>query len=272
MTNTKNILQSNIIPINIPKLYKRKLYRYIPLKYVQSMIEDKILTFVNPKLWNDPFERIYLETDYSKLGYTRPNKVYCLCTRNSIDNEEASWKVYSDGKEPLIRVELDIVHLFEQLETFAKQHNCNLYFAQVDYTYKENEIRKELSTSPMFYNDFFSNFSEKSYVRLMSLKRPAFAYEKEFRLFVVPQLNSDISTMEDILQVPIKYNMFRRFDICPCERIREEDKNKWTLKVKKNQYQNMVLNIRKLIQSKIPSVTVMGSNLYKDVSPIKKIV
>ena len=74
--------------------YKAYIERYMPLSKLIEFLENNTLTFVRPNCWNDPFETLYYNADYSNIkSFIKPKNVYCVCVRNSNENEEASWKI-----------------------------------------------------------------------------------------------------------------------------------------------------------------------------------
>ncbi len=261
-------------------------HRYFPLSRLEEMLNEKKLAFVYPKLWNDPYETLYLETDFSSVSkvvgepdkrYKQP-KIFCLCARSTDDNEEASWKVYSDGREPLLRVRFHVVELLRQIHKYASDNGCKVYYSQICYDYDYDKI-KEIKISANLKKRFLSNFDEEKYIRLMSLKRPSFGYEKEFRLFIVPE-GEDWSLPEEeqpllekgVLKIPIDDNVFERFTINPLERIREEDSKRMASLIKKAQYESLSEIVECFIMSKVPHIKKLHrSVLYKNMEPVTKV-
>ncbi len=246
-------------------------HRYFPLGYLEQMLNDKKLAFVYPKLWNDPYETLYLTTDFSAVSKYRQKRIFCLCARSTDDNEEASWKVYSNGSEPLIRVRFHIVELLRQIIEFADRKKCKVYYSRILYDYDYDQIR-EIKYRQELRERFLEKIDEKKYVELMSLKRPSFGYEKEFRLFIVPTKDDVSPFKEDILKIPINMNVFERFTINPMERIREEDARRLATLTKKAQYESQAEMIECFIMSKVPHIKKLHrSVLYKNIDPIKDV-
>ncbi len=253
-------------------------HRYFPLSRLEEMLNDKQLAFVYPKLWNDPYETLYLETDFSPVSNYKQPKIFCLCARSTDDNEEASWKVYSDGREPLIRVRFHVVELLQQIHDFASKNDCNLYYSQISYAHDYDEI-KQINIKDDLRKEFLKDFDEEKYIKLMSLKRPSFGYEKEVRLFIVPKkrkwflLKQKQPLFEkEILKIPIEYNVFERFTLNPLERIREENEMKLYSLIKKAQYESLSEIVECFITSKVPHIKRLHrSVLYKNMEPIEKV-
>ncbi len=246
-------------------------HRYFPLKYLEQMLNEEMLAFVYPKLWNDPYETLYLTTNFSAVSDYKQKRIFCLCARSTDDNEEASWKVYSNGSEPLLRVRFHIVELLRQIIRFADENKCKVYYSQISYDYDYDQIR-EIKYRQRLRDKFLKDIDEKKYIELMSLKRPSFGYEKEFRLFVVPEKDDVSPFKEDILKIPIKMNVFERFTINPLERIREEDLRRLATLTKKAQYESQAEMIECFIMSKVSHIKKLHrSVLYKNIDPIKDV-
>ncbi len=247
-------------------------HRYFPLSRLEEMLNEKKLTFVNPKLWNDPYETLYLNTDYSSIsnGYKQP-KIFCLCARSTDDNEEASWKVYSNGREPLLRVRFHIEKLLANIYEFASKYDCKVYYSKIFYGLEYDQIR-EIKYRQELRAKFLDSFNEEKYIRLMSLKRPSFGYEKEYRLFIVPKDDSKQIFQKDILKIPIKVDVFERFTINPLERIREEDAMKLSSLIKKAQYESQSEIIECFIMTRVPHIKKLHrSFLYRNIDSINNV-
>lgn len=165
------------------------LFKYMSAGRVLDFLEKKKhqIGFVSPEKWQDPYEIKYLNTDYTALnGYKQP-KVFCFCARMDNLNEEASWKIYKKENEPLLRLSINTLRFLLNIDSFAKANMCDVYFSKVDYKLKRTEIDELYLPSSSYYHEFFDDFDDKKYVKVMSLKRRAFKYENEYRIFIVPK-------------------------------------------------------------------------------------
>ena len=63
-----------------------------------------------------------------------------LVNTKAATNEEAAWKMYADGKDKLLRVAIIKETLFDILENYAENNNCNIYVGEAIYNYSHNEI------------------------------------------------------------------------------------------------------------------------------------
>ena len=163
---------------------KDSIYKYIPLKYFETDINNHRITFVSPYTLEDSFETRYykLKNYKSRLGFVEPT-IFCMClTGKHAANEDAFWRRYAPQNDHLVKVHFKIDELFHILDSFAGRHKAEIYVGEAIYADK-----KQIDgITPTKGNIFFSNpFKMESYLSLMSLKRGAFRYENEIRIFVV---------------------------------------------------------------------------------------
>lgn len=180
-------------------------YKYMPLSRAMEVLENMTMAFVYPKLWYDPYETKYLETDYSRLSFNQ-SKVFCLCVRQDNTNEEASWKIYKKEGEPLLKLKINAIELFNSIKEFAQNKNCTVYLSKVDYSLKKSQIDSLWKQESDFYHTYFDSFDEEKYVKVMSIKRFAYKYENEYRIFIIPKNSStplDDIFKNDVLKIPI---------------------------------------------------------------------
>lgn len=162
------------VPIKLKSNKVLSLFRYMTASHFLSDLNSQHLTFISPKLWNDPFERMFYVDDGIVIGnyryFTR-----CIClTYDWIESEEAAWN-RGLGGNAMVRVEYDFKKLCDALESQSMDYD--FYFSMVDYSLPRRDII-QLSKS-------FSANSIQDYLNILSLKRKAFAYENEIRLFMV---------------------------------------------------------------------------------------
>jgi hypothetical protein len=163
-----------------------KVCRYMPFSRVCEMLKNRQIAFVSPELWDDPFEKRFYDVKVVKNKDAKPKEyvalpnMACLCfTSSSSENAEAFWSRSKTADEPYVRVVFDLYELLDALNSFADKHSARIYVAAAKYEF-EHEI-KNVHKKWKFTEDEL----EHSYVRLMSLKRKAFSYEQELRLFIV---------------------------------------------------------------------------------------
>ena len=165
---------------------KDTFFKYMPLDRFVSSVDKEIFVFVSPLTWKDPFERMYFNVDCSAHGY-QTEEIACLCaTEKSSTNEDASWKAYADYGEKAVRLSINRGIFLEMLEDYAREVKCEVYFGKAQYGFEKKEIMNLHVPDNSYYDLFFPEKMErKHYLSVMTLKRSAFEYENEFRVFLV---------------------------------------------------------------------------------------
>ena len=247
------------------------LYKYMAASRVLDILENNshLLGFVSPESWYDPYETKYLNTDYTALNGYRQPKIYCFCARMDNLNEEASWKIYKKENEPLLRMSIRAIDLLLAIDKFAKENDCDVYFSKVDYRLKKKEIDELYLPSSPYHSEFFNNLDDKQYVRIMSLKRWAFNYENEYRIFIIPRNQDKIVNhiKDNVLFIPVPIKMITRFTFYPAGKANSSLVSQIEIAKYNAEY--------KLIKDKIkvayPEATVVKSTLYSKVKNVEKI-
>lgn len=182
-----------------------KFFKYMPLDRFVSSVEKGVFVFVSPDLWKDPFERMYFGTDCSDHGY-RTEDIACLCvSEKSSTNEDASWKVYSENGGKAVRLSIDLTLFLDMLDVFADKNGYEVYIGKAQYGYEKREIENLYKPDSPHYGVFFPTAMErKHYLSVMTLKRSAFEYENEFRVFLV---KDKIPYENDLVKVPCEYKL-----------------------------------------------------------------
>ena len=189
------------------------LYKYMTLEGAIRCLEDGTLLFREPTEWTDKYEgRFYKD----KIKFQNPDKVKYhpagpayICCFSRVNASEPAWKVYSydnsDKKtkshKKCVEFKISPKIIRETLFTYANNNDYNFFESVVSYDYKKNidELHKKESR---FFKPFFDNFTLDKYLSLLSLKRNAYDYEKEFRFFLVPNKNGNNSKMISIDNFP----------------------------------------------------------------------
>lgn len=241
--------------------FNNTFYKYMPLSRVLQMLENRKMAFIYPKLWNDSYEIKYLNTDFSKYGYHQ-DKLYCLCVRNDNLNQEASWKIYKEPQDPLIRLSINAIKLMQNVASFSKKNNAKVYFSKMDYKLTTKEINDLYKCSSPFYEQYIQDMDELKYIKLMSLKRNAFSYENERRIFLV--VDKNIYT-DNILNIDIDLDIFTRFTINPCDRIKDNN-IKSTIQLAAYKATNKV--IADAIKKYYPEAKIYSSSLYNEAKAV----
>lgn len=250
------------------------LYKYMPVGRVLELLEHKRhkIGFVSPEKWQDPYEIKYLNTDFTAFnGYKQP-QIFCFCARKDNLNEEASWKIYKKENEPLLRLKINTLRFLLSIMNFAKSNKCDIFFSRVDYRLKKEEIDNLYLPSSPYYPEYFNDFDDKKYVKTMSIKRKAFEYENEYRIFIIPRDMEKVKRYmrKGVLLVPIDINAIINFTYYPLERIDDS----LMAQIKKAKYDAECDIIRKRIEASYPNPPdslFIRSTLYSDVDIIEKV-
>ncbi len=176
------------------------LYKYMPYDRLMDCVANRELVFVSPATWIDPFERRFWKTDYNqKYNYIQP-EIACMClTTKSSTNEEASWKMYADSKSKALRISFNVKQLLKTLEDYAKKNRCEIYVGKAIYILERKDIVGLHNNVNVFFPK--DNFSLNHYLTLMCLKRKAFAFENEIRIFII---KDNITWDNNIIKIPTK--------------------------------------------------------------------
>lgn len=178
----------------IPDKYHRKnkllLFHYIRVRHLINNLQNNQLVFSNLSSWNDPFESLF----YEDKGITIGDKTYyvgCICfTYDRIEGEESSWnrsgatgvsQTNSCYLGKSVRMELDFEKLCRELCKI--QEGYSFYFSVVDYSQSRKDLIKEFNKKKKIKHKKYNSIGE--YLNYLSLKRKAFSYENEVRLFIV---------------------------------------------------------------------------------------
>lgn len=177
--------RSNSNVVTAEKLSYSKLFKYMPLDTFILSLNNKSPRFVEPIIWSDQYEQKFYRANYHfpNAEQSAP-KVYATCfTRKQ--NSNAAWKVYSHGTGIgmyCVQLELDVAKLREQLHLSM----FKIFEKRVKY---ETEFVICNIHKPQFslYKQYFSPFNFEHFLDLLSLKRDAYDFEDEIRIFAKPE-------------------------------------------------------------------------------------
>lgn len=166
--------------------------KYLNLETAEQCIKHGTFRFMEPTSWADPYERMFYCADYKKeldFPENRPKMVaQCITPSTSC---EAAWKVYTYGaKEGKKRLCVQFVFDADKLrEELAKDIPGGYTIYEGGVTYRLTNTIKKLRTkhSDLFNRFFSSSMNLLDWLSLMLIKRPAYKYENEVRLFLCPQ-------------------------------------------------------------------------------------
>ena len=161
-----------------------RLYRIMRVSNVLEVIKRKELRFDFPTRWTDPFEKLF----YQPVVNCGGNNYYvaCLCfSYDSVEGEESMWNIHSSTPYSTNHDECHVRACFDMFSLCKNLANTNpglkFYLAPVDYSKSREDILKVKRGRQNGYK------SLNEFIGDMLLKRKAFSYEKEIRLFVVSE-------------------------------------------------------------------------------------
>lgn len=191
-----------------------KFFKYLDIESLITMLHSGRMVYVEPSHWYDPFEKLFYEADYTALGFDKP-KVFCSCFTRKQTNE-AAWIMYSHFRKGLAsrsaKLELDPIVYYDFLESYGRLTNSQIYIANVDYSLSEKTIKGLHLKKSKKHDKYFRDFSLEKFIRLLLIKRKAFEYEQEIRIFIVKENKPDICPCGKIRE--LSDNIILEYDIC----------------------------------------------------------
>lgn len=169
------------------------VYKYMTIEAFLISLYAKTWRFFEPNKWNDKYEQRFYCANYQIEGaeYATP-QLFATCVTRA-KNSEAAWKVYSHGQglgSHCVQLELDIDKLRTELR------NSGLTIEEKTVEYKEEKYILDLHNKGKSkdYTKYFTSFSFEKFLKLLTLKREAYSYEQEVRLFAIPKDYAQRST------------------------------------------------------------------------------
>lgn len=167
------------------------LYKIMPVDRVLEFLEKGRWAFVSPTLWQDPFERAFLEANYKHKG-----KLFTLPVKPSLINEklyynlfascftetkesEAFWKTYSPNGDG-IRVAINASTLISKLSSLK---DYDVYIGKA--LYQNYETLYKFKTDKTYWMNLESTTVNKTHLELLLKKRIPFEYENEIRVLLL---------------------------------------------------------------------------------------
>lgn len=163
-----------------------RVYKYMTIEAFWVSLYAKTWRFFEPNKWNDKYERRFYCAKYliPKAGKATP-QLFATCVTKK-QNNEAAWKVYSHGQgldSHCVQLELDMDKLRTELR------NKGMTIVDMPVEYKEEDYIRGLhvKSKSKDYSKYFSAFTFEKFLKLLTLKREAYSYEEEVRLFALPK-------------------------------------------------------------------------------------
>lgn len=166
------------------------IHHFMKFKYFKSTTAcNKLnLSFVSPQKWNDPYESLFLLNEKTN----DPFFVRCACFAFDMQYcEEAMWLRSQQPnsyvfEDKTICVSFCFEKLIELLSDHATSFNSDnlqgqltFYISIVDYSQSKNSLTKSNAKKAKSYTNVID------YINHLSLKRKAYYYENELRIFAV---------------------------------------------------------------------------------------
>lgn len=168
---------------------KKPLYKYMDIESAIRFIKTVKMSYVEPSSWYDPFEKRFYNADFSAIPNFKRPKLFASCFTKKPSNE-ASWVMYSYFKTGLasksIRFELNPAVYYDMLDSYGALTKTRIVISDVNYSLTEQTIKALHKKTCLKHSQYFSNFNVDKFIDLMLIKRKAFDYEKEVRIFIVP--------------------------------------------------------------------------------------
>ena len=198
-------IRQNEMSILSDMLLYHSVYKYMTLDTFITSLEYGSWRFFEPNKWPDKYERRFYCANYINVNnaVNIVPRLYATCVTRT-KNSEAAWKVYARGEglqAHCVQLELDIVKLRQEIAL----SNYMFYEKRVNYLAEHTIFHLHENTSKS-YHVYFNNFSLNSFIELLSLKRDAFSYENEVRLFLIPDLSHNRSVGKKSLSIDVNIN------------------------------------------------------------------
>ena len=160
---------------------KTKLYRTVSLQRLLEMFAHRENVLVRPKLWDDPFENLALQSkaiiggQVGMFGFK--DDYFCQCwTKASVS--DAIWRIYSSGTDG-VRIRTTVGALLSSLASQQPKQWASLasFVGSVRYLRKKDLV----SFSKTHFSAGLTSNGTKEAETLL-IKRIAFSHEREVRL------------------------------------------------------------------------------------------
>ena len=169
--------------INLPKSYRDKFaYRIISINRFKQILRTEKFTFVNPNLWDDPYENVLLNQTFKTASGTVRSlhfwtqTLYGSCwTLNN--NSDYAWRVYAPKKDG-IQVKVRISKIEEHFKYLIQDDQCDTFqIGKIDYVRWRKLKEKYERKRKLGRFEILTNFSAFE-------KRFEYRHEKEIRILI----------------------------------------------------------------------------------------
>ena len=183
-------------------------YKYMNVERAMQFLKTGEYYFVEPTAWQDPYEKRFYTADYSHFNSFVPGVTYATCLTDKISNE-AAWKMYRDEggglKNRSVRFDIRRCEMLRYMDIEVK--DAKIVFGKANYRHTTSEINKlHMPDNRSQYEEYFSDFSEDAFLKLLLIKRKAFEYESEVRMFLLPHCHQTIDPDRDFSKYMFKFS------------------------------------------------------------------
>lgn len=174
-------------------------YKYFPIATAIKCLESGTMAFVEPTRWNDAYESLYYEADYSRVApdYRHHPRVFATCATNQ-KYDEPAWRIYSGEDHICVQFELD---RFQFRHALLKSVGAKDMVYEGEVQYASRRVIETIGcrtlvnakTGMPMDNQFHTEFIDRGgqpfgighYMNLLLLKRKDFKHEQETRFFII---------------------------------------------------------------------------------------
>lgn len=223
----------------------RPVYKYMPLKYVITMLKTQKLYVGKVKKWEDVYENFLLKQNfmYGSIHLSADNlmdQIYGQCW-TMVSESDAMWRIYSNPNkmsDTAIRIKTTAQRLFDAVYT---SDNCmaTTSIGSVEYVYKKEILQWIKGLHIHTAQDIGNNIVPSLYK-----KRKPFSHESEVRVIIMHDYDVGEVLSYDITPT----TMFDDFVIDP--RLDTDNANKIAKKLI-----NLGINVSKIKQSRLYTFT-----------------
>ncbi|WP_430966768.1 DUF2971 domain-containing protein [Spongiimicrobium sp. 2-473A-2-J] len=179
----------------------KNIYRVFSVDRLFEIFNSKQLTLVRPKLWDDPFENVIMNS----TGELESGEIFTIDSRNNFygqcwtytNESDAIWRIYAPNKDG-VRVRTTprklLKSLYERSDEFRDLH-C--FIGKVDY-YSKKRLNALLSNSKTISSWLLDSTGVGQAMTLL-FKRYAFMHENEVRILY----NSNGKVKSDLFKYSI---------------------------------------------------------------------
>lgn len=152
---------------------RRTYYRYATLPEVLQLMSSGIISFSDPRVWPDKYERYGMASLFDAGGKFEGSSVFAKCFSGSYSSE-ALWRIYgADG--PVIRYGYALDDLLKQLANATSSSLERIFVAKVQYV-SPSEVRRVIARAESAKTD------PDIAAQALFYKRKAFDHESELRV------------------------------------------------------------------------------------------